>query len=100
MFIQVSPRRVRDYLWGAKGADTFGRDYGEQYGYTIVSFPADWNKHGRAAGPIRNGEMAKYASEGTLGILLAFWDGESKGTKNMMKQAKGKGLRVFVSRYT
>jgi len=41
-------------------------------------FPADWDKHGKAAGPIRNAEMAKYGD-----ALLLIWDGESKGSANM-----------------
>ena len=45
----------------AKGADTFGKIVGEELGLEILKFPADWNKHGKAAGPIRNNEMAKVA---------------------------------------
>ena len=44
-------------------------------------FTADWDKHGRAAGPIRNREMAEYAD-----FLLAFWDGRSRGTKSMINE--------------
>lgn len=42
-------------------------------------FPADWDKHGRAAGIIRNKQMGDFADE-----LLAFWDGKSRGTKHMI----------------
>lgn len=44
----------------------------------ITSFPADWEKHGKAAGPIRNRQMADYAD----GLLL-LWDGKSPGSHNM-----------------
>lgn len=44
----------------------------------ITKFPADWEKHGKAAGPIRNKQMADYAD-----ALLLIWDGESRGSKNM-----------------
>ena len=56
--------------------------------------PADWDKHGKAAGPIRNAEMAEVAD-----ALIAFWDGQSRGTANMISLAKSKGLSVAVVRY-
>lgn len=44
----------------------------------IKEFPADWDTHGRAAGPIRNRQMAEYADQ-----LLLIWDGKSPGSHNM-----------------
>jgi hypothetical protein len=44
-------------------------------------FPADWDQYGKAAGPIRNKQMAEYAD-----ALLLIWDGESKGSANMKKE--------------
>lgn len=78
----------------ARGADTLGEQYAKENGYDIKPFPADWNQHGYAAGPIRNGEMARYATH-----LIAFWDGKSTGTANMIDQARKNGLRVRVVRY-
>jgi len=46
--------------------------------------------------PIRNEEMAKYASEANRGILIAFPVGESRGTRNMIKLAKRYKLEVNV----
>lgn len=46
----------------------------------IKIFKADWKKHGKAAGPIRNEEMAKYAD-----AAIIIWDGESKGTLNTIE---------------
>lgn len=57
-------------------------------------FPADWNKHGKAAGPILNAEMAEVAD-----ALIAFWDGKSRGTANMIQLAKDKGLKVAIVYY-
>ena len=71
----------------AKGADQLGERFANGGGYPIKRFPADWDKHGKAAGPKRNAEMAEYAD-----CLIAFWDGQSKGTKNMIDTAKKKGL--------
>ena len=63
----------------ARGADTIGLDFGKHFGLTITEFPADWDTHGRSAGYIRNKEMSEYADE-----LIAYWDGKSNGTKNMI----------------
>lgn len=79
---------------GAKGADAMGEHLAEYYEYPTKVFKANWKGHGVAAGPIRNEEMAKYAD-----VLLAFWDGQSKGTKHMIKRAINNGLLVKVVRY-
>ena len=57
-------------------------------------FPAEWDKYGRKAGPLRNEAMARYAD-----ALLAYWNGESKGTKSMIELAKASGLKVGVYQY-
>jgi hypothetical protein len=54
-------------------------------------FPAQWSIYGKGAGYIRNREMAQYAD-----ALIAFWDGKSKGTKNMIDEAKKQGLIIKV----
>ena len=78
----------------AKGADSLGEEYANDRGIPIKKFPADWDKHGKAAGPIRNGEMAEYGD-----MLIAFWDGKSRGTANMIEQARNKGLLIKVINY-
>jgi len=75
----------------AQGVDMLGYRYAKDHRIPIKEFPANWDKHGRAAGPIRNKEMALYAE-----ALIAMWDGESKGTKNMIDLATRQGLTVFV----
>lgn len=79
-----------DYI----GADYFGELYAAKKGYKLTVFPADWDKHGKAAGPIRNKKMAEYADG-----LIAFWDGKSRGTKSMISLAEEYGLKVRVIRY-
>ena len=64
---------------GAKGADILGKKWADENGIPVKLMPANWSKNGKAAGPIRNREMAEYAD-----ALLVFWDGESLGTKNMI----------------
>lgn len=76
---------------GARGVDSLGEALASQLGIPTKIFPADWNTHGKKAGAIRNAQMAKYAD-----ALIAIWDGESKGTGNMISQARSKGLKVFV----
>ena len=75
----------------AIGADMLGEMYAKDKKYPVKLFPADWNTHGKGAGFIRNGEMANYAN-----MLIAFWDGESKGTKHMVETAQKKGMEVYV----
>ena len=66
---------------GAAGADTAGENYANCVDIDVERFPADWKTHGKAAGPIRNKQMAEYAD-----ALLLIWDGESKGSANMKKE--------------
>ena len=79
---------------GAKGADYLGECYAKEKGFKLSVFPAKWAEYGKAAGAIRNLEMAKYAD-----ALIAFWDGRSKGTKDMIDKATRKGLKVRICKY-
>lgn len=76
---------------GAKGVDLLGEKFAEEKNLELIVFPADWKKFGRAAGPRRNAQMAKYATH-----LLSFWNGESKGTKSMLTLAKKENLKVKI----
>ena len=78
----------------ARGADQMGERYARERGFQLRRFPADWEQYGRSAGHIRNAKMADNAD-----ALIAFWDGESKGTKNMIDNARRKGLAVRVIQY-
>ncbi|MBL4559392.1 MAG: DUF2493 domain-containing protein [Labilibaculum sp.] len=74
-----------------KGADKLGEQYAKEKGYKITRFPANWNKYGKAAGPKRNEQMANYSD-----ALIAFWDGESRGAKNMIQLARSNNLEVKI----
>jgi hypothetical protein len=63
----------------AQGADTLGEKWAELKRIPVKRFPAEWERLGKRAGPIRNAEMGIYA-EG----LIAFWDGKSRGTQHMI----------------
>lgn len=77
------------------GVDLLGKRYAEEKHIPVRRMPADWNKHGKAAGPIRNEQMAIRAD-----AFIAFWDGQSRGTANMIELAKKHNLKIQVVRYT
>ena len=79
-----------------RGADQLGEQYAKEQGLTCRQFPANWKKFGRAAGPIRNQEMAKKASH-----LIAFWDSNKShsGTWSMIGIANKLGLQVKVVQF-
>jgi hypothetical protein len=82
----------------ATGADTLGKDFAYKWNLKLAKFPAEWDKYGKSAGYKRNEQMAVYAKEDN-GVLLAFWDGKSKGTKHMIDLANKHDLIVFVVNY-
>lgn len=79
---------------GARGADRLGERYAIERYIGVKRFPADWDKYGYSAGPRRNKQMADYGD-----YLVAFWDGKSKGTRNMIDQAIKRNLKIVVIRY-
>lgn len=83
----------------ARGADRLGEKYANENHLILRRFPANWDTYGKAAGHIRNAQMAAYASEGTKGILVAFWDAKSRGTYDMIQTARKKGLEVYIVNY-
>ena len=80
-----------------RGADILGERFAAKHGLKLSIFPAKWGKYGKRAGYIRNSEMAEFAStKGYEGILIAFWDGTSRGTGMMINLARRKGLKVHI----
>jgi len=81
---------------GCTGADTFAREWCWAH-RTVgrMEFTAEWNKYGRAAGPIRNQRMI---DEGTPDLVLAFHAdiGNSKGTWDLVKRANKAGIPVQI----
>ena len=93
----------------ANGADRYGEAYAKERGYKVTEFPADWKDFGKPrilktndkgerynamAGIKRNRSMAIYAD-----ALIAFWNGKSPGTKNMIEEARKRGLKVKIVKY-
>lgn len=85
----------------AEGADKMSRKIALELGFPderILKYPANWTKHGRAAGPIRNREQFKNKGR-PPDLVLAFHDdyAESKGTKDMVEFAEKNGVEVWKS---
>lgn len=77
---------------GAKGADSLGHELAVELGCETEVYPADWNKYGKGAGPVRNQQML---DEGKPEFILAFVDRpltESRGTADMVRRAKAARL--------
>jgi len=74
----------------AKGADTLANKWGIKNGITTIPIPAEWDLHGKSAGPIRNRKMA----EMNPALVVAFPGGA--GTKNMINTAKSMGIKVLI----
>lgn len=66
-----------------RGADRLGELYAQKHGYAIERYPADWERYGKAAGPIRNQQMVNISD-----YIICFWDGKSRGTKSTIDFAR------------
>ncbi len=75
----------------ARGADTMGERWAEEYDIPVKAFPADWERYGNTAGPLRNAQMGDYGN-----ALVAFVAPDSKGTVNMMKIMRDFGKPSIV----
>ncbi len=74
-----------------RGADLLGERYAKENSWEIELYPADWQKYGKAAGPIRNKIMVERCD-----MLICFWDGKSKGTRSLIRYAEHCGKTVAV----
>jgi hypothetical protein len=73
------------------GADYYGECWAEENKVPVKRFPPNWDLYGKAAGPIRNREMAEYAD-----AVIAIRINKSRGTSNMIEEAQKKNLKIFV----
>ena len=76
---------------GARGADRLGESWARVNDLSLVVFPAEWDRHGKRAGYIRNHWIVTAAS-----VVVAFWDGQSPGTKHTIEIAKTMGKPVII----
>lgn len=79
----------------ASGADSLADKWARLLGWPVLEFPADWQAHGKAAGPIRNQRML---DEGRPDLVVAFPGG--RGTADMVRRAKAAGVEVIEARRT
>lgn len=77
----------------SRGADRLGERYAMERKLSLEKYPADWEHFGKASGPKRNMQMAKIAD-----AVIAFWDGESRGTQSMIECAKDENIPCTVIR--
>lgn len=75
----------------ADGVDSFGEKWAKMRKIPVRVFYADWKEQGRSAGMQRNVKMAQYADAAVI-----LWDGESKGTKHMINEARKQGLTIYL----
>jgi hypothetical protein len=76
---------------GANGADSLGERYAKENNIETLIFKPDWKKHGAAAGVLRNTYIVNNAD-----TIIAFWDGESKGTKDSITKAEKLGKPTII----
>lgn len=80
---QYKPKITLVVSGAAKGADSLGEKWALENNIQTLIFPADWNQYGKRAGFIRNEDIIKNCD-----CCVAFWDGESKGTKHSLSLCK------------
>ena len=79
---------------GARGTDLLAQSYAYEAGLQLIVFAPEWQRYGRAAGPIRNRKIIQAADQ-----VLAFWDGSSHGTQSAIKIAQKAGKPIHVVRF-
>jgi len=79
---------------GAKGVDTSAKEYANAHGIKLTEFLPEYGKYGRGAPLKRNISIIEYAD-----VVLAFWDGKSRGTKFVIDKSRehGKPIKIFLS---
>jgi len=87
--------RVTDEIvsGGARGVDQWAEEWAREHGIPVTVHRPDWEQEGRSAGMRRNSTIVAAAD-----VVLAFWDGESRGTRDTIQKTidAGKDLRLFV----
>lgn len=76
---------------GAIGADTFAKALAIKNNFKYTEFLPDWKKFGKSAGPIRNRQIVEYSD-----LIIAFWDGQSRGTLSSIEFARELNKPIFI----
>ena len=99
---KLNVENLQDYLpegtdeivsGGARGIGTCARNYALKNDLKLTEFRPEYNKYGRGAPLRRNETIVNYAD-----MVLAFWDGESRGTKFVINYCEkvGKECKIFI----
>lgn len=86
------PRGTTVIQGGAEGADLIAGRAAFVRGLRTKTYRADWARLGRRAGIVRNLEMLDTGPA----LVIAFWDGESRGTAHTIREAQRRGIPVEV----
>ena len=90
--IKMSGFDITEVVCGkATGVDRLGETWAIANEIPVKEMPANWQKHDRAAGPIRNGEMAAYCD-----AAIILWDGKSRGALDMIRKIKPTTKPYFI----
>ena len=79
---------------GAKGADSLAEELAVKHDIPTKIYPANWLRYGKSAGMIRNKEIVRAAD-----VVIAFWNGQSPGTKMSIRECVQTGTQHFVYTY-
>lgn len=90
-FIDNLPTDVEIVSGGAGGPDSWAVWHAKKRGMPTRVFPADWHTHGKRAGFLRNQTIVDRAD-----VVVAFWDGESRGTADTIAKARAAGKHCEV----
>lgn len=89
----LPPETIEIVSGGAMGIDTCARDYANEHNIKLTEFLPDYSKHGRRAPLIRNDLIIEYSD-----LVLAFWDGESRGTWYVIDKCHKTNVPVQIIR--
>ena len=76
---------------GARGADTLAEQYARENRLELIVFPAEWERYGRKADPLRNVKIIQECD-----LCFAFWDGQSRSTEHDIDLCKEMGKKYYI----
>ena len=92
--VELADKQVSIVSGMARGADALGYHFAKQHDVKVYTYPANWDMYGKRAGFMRNEQMGLVSDH-----LLAFWDGNSRGTAHMINFMKSLNKPVTVINY-
>jgi hypothetical protein len=79
---------------GAKGADSLAERWANENSVKTLIFKPDWTQYGKSAGYIRNEKIVRESD-----LIIAFWDGISKGTNHTINITKKMGKKIIIIKF-